>query len=195
MGTVLYRTDKITFKTALEEAVENGVDLSHGDFRGQKLYGAKLDGIMAPGASLWGTDCRFIDMSGADLRNADMRNIDFKDACLAGSNFMDANFSGSYFMGTILQKTNLEGSIFTCPSLFGCDLAAASNLHRAIYCHRGEVNIALKTAPLVINGLSQRMVIFDDIILWGHELVEKHAANQAFNEAVERVKSTMARCL
>lgn len=194
-GSILYKSNKISFKTALEEAVEGGVDLSHGDFRGQKLYQARLDGIMAPGACLWGADCRGADMAGADLRDADLRNIDFKDGCLAESDLDGANLSGSHFSNTILRDTNLEGTIFSCPSLFSCDLREAANLHRAVYCHRGEINIPLQKALVVIHGLSRRMVIFGESILWGDEMFSKITANEEFVGDLKDMKATIDRFL
>jgi hypothetical protein len=194
-GSILYKSNKISFKTALEEAVERGVDLSHGDFRGQKLYQANLDGIMAPGACLWGADCRGADMAGADLRDADLRNIDFKECCLAQSDLVGANLSGSYFNNTVLRAANLEGTIFSCPSLFSCDLGEAANLHRAVYCHRGEISISLHKAPVVIHGLNRCVVIFGESVLWGSEMLQNAAANGDFAQDLSSLRATIDRFL
>ncbi len=192
-GSILYQSRKITFKTALEDAVAGGVDLSHGDFRGQKLYQARLDGIMAPGACFWGADCRGADMTGCDLRDADLRGVDLKDACLAESNLASVNFSGAYFNSTILRQCNMESTIFSCPSLFSCDLAEVQRLDHAIYCHRGEIDLPLDPAPVVINGLSRRMILFGHTILWGDVVMSSATASNDLRQDFERIKATIDR--
>jgi uncharacterized protein YjbI with pentapeptide repeats len=193
LGSEIFKSNSISFKRTVEEAVKVGVNLSHADFRGQKFYNAKLDGILAPGACFWGADCRYIDMSGADLRNADLRNVNFKEACIAGSNLSDANLSGSYFTGAILHEANLEGTIFSCPSIFTCDLQNAANLNRSIYCHRGEHNVPLHKPPIVVNGLSHRMVLFQDAVLHGHELFTLPNARKTFVKEFQVMRSTIKR--
>lgn len=194
MGKVIYETKATTFKKAVEEAVSKNVDLSHADFRRQKFYRAKLDGIIAPGATLWGADCRHADMSGADFRGADLRNTNLQDSCLAETSFCDANFSGAFFSNTILRGANLEGTIFSCSSILGCDLQTASNLHRAVYCHRGEINIPLQPPPVIIHGLKNRMAIFEKDILWGDVVIDLPAALKIFLGHIKRHRATMNSC-
>lgn len=195
-GSILYKSDKISFKAALEQAVKRGVDLSHGDFRGQKLYRAHLDGIIAPGACLWGSDCRGADMAGADLRDADLRNINFKDACLAESNLEGANLSGSFFNNTIFRGTNMGSIIFSCPSLFSCDLEEAFNFHHAIYCHKGECDIVLDHAPITVRGLRRgRIIIMGDYFLWQGDLFKNTAANDDLTQEFRMLKTTIDRFL
>lgn len=194
-GSILYKSQKNTFKLSLEDAVINKVDLSHGDFRGEKLYGANLEGLLAPGACFWGADCRNVDLAGADLRDADLRNIDFKDACLAEANLAGANLSGSYFCNTILRCANLSNTLITCPSFFSCDLRDVDSIKAAVYCHRGEQDISLGTSPVVITGLSSRMVFFDDTVLWRDKILRTDFSQDDFLEDIKELKHALRRFL
>lgn len=194
-GDVLYKSQKISFRTALEEAVKSGINLSHGDFRGQKLYQAQLDGILAPGACFWGADCRGVDMAGGDLRDADLRMVDLKDACLAESNLGGANLSGTYLNNTILRQCNMAGTTFSCPSLFDCDLTEVHSFHRAIYCHRGEIDVPLSPLPFVISGTGSKIVLFQNMMLQGNTIIKPGHANDDMRRELTVVKSTIDRFL
>ncbi len=71
-GETLFDSDKDTIKASLEEAVENGADLSGASLSGASLSGANLSGANLYGANLSGADLDGADLDGADLDGASL---------------------------------------------------------------------------------------------------------------------------
>jgi len=181
----------------LEQAVERGVDLSHANLRRARLNGANLDGMVAVGACFWGADLAYTDLSGCNLKDADLRNTDLKDSCLAESNLAGSNLQGAYFSGTILRQCNMEDVVLSCPSFFTCDLNEVKNFSGALYRHKGELDITFEQTPIVINGLSRRLVALGNVILWGEQALVAPQLPPKFVQDCRLIKTTidtMAAC-
>lgn len=162
-GDTLYKSSYITIKESVEEAVSEGVVLNNINLRGTKLCGARLDMAKMDGACLWGADLTGANMSDGSFKGADFRTAILKDTCLADSVCTDANFHGAYFSKTLFNGTELSTTRFSCPSLFSCDLTQVQSLKNAIFSHQ----------PIVIHGLSQRVVIMDEDLLIGTQRLSK----------------------
>lgn len=170
-GAILYQSSKRTLKAALEEAAGNGIVLRNADLRRARLVRARLDGLKAPGACFWGSVLDGADMAGADLRGCDLRNTDLKNTCLAESNCQKADFSGAIFGNTILRQCDVRLAVFSSPALFDCDLGEIKNIEKALYRHKGEIDLPIVRNPFVLKGLSRDIVVLGNVILWGDSLV------------------------
>ncbi len=169
-GKVLfYSTDK-TLKSTIEAAVQEGVDLSYANLRSAKLKGAALDGLKAQGACFWGADLTGADVGLADLRACDLRAVEMKNTCLAETNLSGADLRGAYFEGCLLEGAVFDDVRLSCPSFWNCGLQNLKSFKGLIYVHEGDVEIPIKSNPLVIHGLNQNLVLLEEYFLWGREL-------------------------
>ncbi len=173
-GKVIAHSDQKTLRRALEYSVSQGMDLSSADFRGTKLARASLDGMRAQGACFWGADLEGCDLGLADLRMADMRRASLKDCCLAESDLTGADLRGAFFSNTLFEGSILDGVKISCPSIWSCDLQNVSSMRGLVYSHKGEVDITLGRPPIVIRGLSQRLVLLPGFCLWGSGIYPVH---------------------
>ena len=106
-GEVLFESDKITLKEAVEEAVSRNVDLRDaylGDaylrdacLGGANLIGAYLRDACLGDANLVGADLGGADLGGANLEGADLRGADLRGANLEGADLRDADLKGADF--------------------------------------------------------------------------------------------------
>jgi uncharacterized protein YjbI with pentapeptide repeats len=168
-GETLFKSSHITIKEAVEEAVAEGVCLKSINLRKAKLEGAQIDMAKMPGACFWGADLTSADMSDGCFDEADFRTATLKDSCLSEGSFIGANFHGAHCSQMLIDGTNFSNTRFSCPSIFSCDLGSVSDLGGAIYSHHGEVDCLLSSAPIIIRGLDQPVVIMGQDILIGSE--------------------------
>lgn len=166
-GETLFKSSHITIREAVEEAVAEGVCLKGINLRKAKLQGAQLDMAKMTDACFWGADLTSADMSDGCFDSADFRTAILKDACLAEGSFIDVNFHGAHCSQMIIDGADFSNTRFSCPSIFSCDLGGVSCLEGAIYSHHGEVDCALSSAPIIIKGLNQPVVIMRRDILIG----------------------------
>jgi uncharacterized protein YjbI with pentapeptide repeats len=88
-GIVIYSSTKTNYKDVLEEAIENGANLS-----GANLRGADLRGVNLYGANLSEADLRGADLSEADLSEASLHEADLRRTNLRGAELQNAKFCG-----------------------------------------------------------------------------------------------------
>ena len=192
-GKILFQSTHRTMKTTLEEAVQQGVDLSGADLRKAKLSFASLDGMKARGASFWAADLMGADIGLADLRGADMRCTDLKDTCLAETDMSGANLHGAYFCSTLLEETVLDSVAVSCPSFWDCNLQSVKSFDGFVYSHLGEKNVILHSTPIVIRGFKKHFVLLGEYCLYGTKLFKAATHNNVLQEAVFALKTTMDR--
>lgn len=166
-NATIIETSHRTMRGTLEYCAAHGINLARADLRKARLCHASLDGLEARGASFWGADFTGTDMGFADLRGADLRRASFKDACLAETDLSGADLQGAYFAGTILEGASLAGAAVSCPTIWDCDLEAASSIKGLVYNHLGETAIALTAPPLIVRGLRKRLVLAGGFCFWG----------------------------
>ena len=168
-GETLFKSSHVTIKEAVEEAVAEGGRLDGINLRKAKLQGAKFDMAKMSGACFWGADLTGADMRDGCFDDADFRTTILKDACLSEGSFIDTNFHGAHCSQMLIDGVNFSNARFSCPSIFSCDLSSVSHLDGAIYSHHGEVDCPLSSAPIIIKGLNQPVVIMEKDILIGAE--------------------------
>lgn len=165
-GKTIYRSLCRTVRSALEEGVAKGVDFSGADLRKAALHGACLDGIVAAGADFWAADLTGSDIGLADLRGADLRCALLKDVCLAESNLAGADMAGAFFSGTLLDGAVLDSIRVSCPSFWDLDLSAVRSALGAVYCHKGEEDIAVQPDFCTLRIAGERIVLNGGACLW-----------------------------
>jgi len=103
-GEIIFESEKTTWKEVVEEAKNNGADLSGADLRGANLRGADLCEANLRGADLSGANLSGADLSGADLRGANLRGANLCGANLCGANLRGAELCNAKFYGKGGQK-------------------------------------------------------------------------------------------
>jgi hypothetical protein len=170
-GHVLFEDGAKTIRRSLESAALQQIPLQDGSLRRTRARRAQLDDICAPYADFWGSDFTGADLAGANLEGADLRLCQFQNACLAQADLRGADLMGAYFGGAVVDGCQLEGAIFSCPSLFSCDLMLTPGIKGAIYCHRGEQEVVLQDIPITITSRLGRLVFLDPYVLYAGALI------------------------
>ena len=83
---IIYTTNAPDLKSAVEQAVKEGVNLSGAD-----LYEANLSGANLSGSNLSGADLSGADLSGADLSRAYLFGANLSGADLSGAKGINKN--------------------------------------------------------------------------------------------------------
>jgi len=95
------------------------------DFRGAKMDGANVAGLVAQGADFTGAQLRHADMDSSNLHLANMRSASLNDATLR-----EANLTRADLRETHLRQSNLLAAKLTRAQAMGSDFAGAY-LHSA----------------------------------------------------------------
>lgn len=168
-GETLFKSSHVTVKESVEEAVSEGVCLDGINLRKAKLSGAQLDMAKMKNACFWGADLTGADMSDGCFDGADFRTAILKDSCVSEASFIHSNFHGAYCSQMLVAGADFKKALFSCPSIFSCDLEATACLKGAVYSHHGEIDCPLSHAPIIIKGLKQPVVIMGQDILIGSD--------------------------
>ncbi len=192
-GKKLFETRHKTVKNTLEEVVERNIDLSYADLRNCKITDASLDGMIAPGASFWGTDFGGSDIGYAILHGADLRCANLSDCCFAHSNLTGANMNGAQFSRTIVEGAVLDRARVSCPSFWECDLQTAQSMIGLVYSHLGEDEIALEKPPVIIKGMGSPFVLHGDTCLWGSVFFNGKDMPPVLYESLSSICATIER--
>lgn len=164
---MIYEAPFRTIKRTAEQAIKEGVNLSFADFRKADLRKAQLDGAILNGACFWGADLSGADISGAYMHGCDLRLAQCMETCFAESIITASDCRGASFSKTIFTGCDLSGSHFSCPTFLHQDLAGSHRLKNCTYLHSGEETCILSRPPVVINGLTERIIILDRQIIIG----------------------------
>lgn len=197
-GKILVETGHKSMRQTLEWCAREGVDLSGADLRKAKLSHASLDGLMVRDACLWGVDLTSSDIGFSDIREADLRCAMLKDTCLAESDLTGADLRGAYFSSTILDDARFDRALVSCPSFWDCDLQNMRSMEALVYSHLGEESLTPSAFPVVVKGLSRRLVLLGSHGIWGNELYKAGdwplEAQRALFKAKALIEKTMSGC-
>ena len=94
---VIFETEAVSMKAAIEHAIEKTIDLY-----GANLYGADLRSANLYGANLRSADLRSANLCGADLCGANLRSADLRSANLCSADLRSANLYGANLCGADL---------------------------------------------------------------------------------------------
>jgi uncharacterized protein YjbI with pentapeptide repeats len=108
-GSIIFESEKTTYKEAVVEAKTNGVSMRDADLRGADLSGADLSGAYLRSANLRDADLRDADLRGAYLRSANLRGADLRDADLSGADLSGADLRDAYLRDAELNYAKFYG--------------------------------------------------------------------------------------
>ena len=135
---VIYTSNKPTFKEAIEEAVENKVNLGKANLRNADLCEVNLSGANLYEANLFG----------ADLCGADLSKANLSEALLCRADLSRANLNEALLCGA-----DLSGALF-----YKADLSSA-NLGRArFYGRGGKIKLTKEQVPVFLEALGFEIV-------------------------------------
>ena len=103
-GSIIFESEKTTWKEAVEEAKNSGADLREANLSGADLYRADLRGADLYRADLREADLREADLSGANLREADLSEADLCEADLREAELYNAKFYGKGGTGKLKKS-------------------------------------------------------------------------------------------
>jgi uncharacterized protein YjbI with pentapeptide repeats len=106
-GEVVVEGEFESIRSALEVAVEQGVNLGRTQLSGAHLVGADLRGANLRGARLRDASLNGVNLSHANLRAADLRDANFSDADLSGAKLRRARLDGAIISERQLRSANL----------------------------------------------------------------------------------------
>ena len=126
----LYENQAHDFKSCLEQAIANKVDVTGADFRFQDLSNANLDG-----ASLNFCDFRDSNLSGANLSECHLRHVNFSGAtlcntCMAYSYLSKVCFDGAAFGATDIAYSSMIDCYFSTLSCFSLNFFLCEKIER-----------------------------------------------------------------
>jgi hypothetical protein len=108
-GKVVFSVEAISFKIAVELAVNAGADLSGADLYGAYLCRADMSGADLSRADMSGAYLAGAYLAGINLAGADLSGVDLSRADLAGADLSGANLAGACLSGADLSGANLAG--------------------------------------------------------------------------------------
>lgn len=169
-GQEIYKDGQITIRRTLEAAVSKGVLLRSANLRRANIRFSLLDGLRAEGACFWNAKMNGADIADAYLPAADFRGACLEDVCLAGADLSGADFTGAFFKNTLLEGAKVHGALFGGGSIFDNDLSGVRGIDQAFYVCEDGYKIEFLRGPVIIHGLSKRLVLIGGHILWGAKL-------------------------
>ena len=107
-GAIQFQSTKTTYKEAVREAIDRGVNLSEADLSETDLCGADLSETNLCKANLCGADLSGTNLSETDLSEANLRGADLSEADLSGTELQNAKFYGKTSNPQILKKNQLD---------------------------------------------------------------------------------------
>jgi len=119
-------------KAAIQEEVDlSNQNLRGQDFSGQDLAGANLNGADLTEARLVSTHLAAARLVKATLRDANLgtavlTGADLTDADLTGASLLGTDLRGAHFIGTRLRRARLLGAALDAGSLISADVAGAA---------------------------------------------------------------------
>jgi uncharacterized protein YjbI with pentapeptide repeats len=151
-----------TIKTTVEEAVKQGVNLTHAILNGAVLNGAVLNGAILNGAilmgailysaNLYGATLTGANLYGANLTGANLTGTDLTGTDLTGANLYGANLYGANLTDTDLTDTDLTDAKLSRANLIGAYLTRA-NLDGEILSSKTPISLTnLKWPVLITDG-------------------------------------------
>jgi len=166
----------------IEDAVHQQMNLDYVDLRGVNLMNADLDEgqlnhARFDGANLTGANLSAAKLEGACFRNATLYNTCFCEAQLCGAQFFGASFGATDVAWADLSKT-----CFDTLSALDLQFADALLMQSALFYDRTGAICHLTHPPVVIKGLQNVVVLFDDYMKVG-SVVLPYASWVEMNES------------
>lgn len=161
-----------SFQACLRQAIADNVKLHHADLSRRNLTNLTLDG-----ADLTHADFSHSNLTGANLSETQLRHANFYDAdlyntCFAFSDLRNCDFKNASFGATDIAGCDISNSTFSSLSCFTLDFALAKKMNACRFINPDGSIAAMARPPIVIRGLSPRLVVLmDRHMKIGHDIV------------------------
>lgn len=173
-GQTVFKGQFSTYKSCLEMAITDNVNLNNIDLKHQNLMGANLDGA----------DFSRCDFSHANLTNANLSETNISDSifhhtdlyntCLAESTLQNCDFRDTNFGATHIYDSDLSGSHFSSLSCFSLPFMEAKTMDECLFWTAHKEKVFMTSPPVVIRGISPHPIIFlDDKIITENGLFDR----------------------
>jgi uncharacterized protein YjbI with pentapeptide repeats len=161
-GKTLYEGTFSSFKSCLEQAVCDRVNLSGADLKNLNLTNACLDDSLLTGADFSGSNLAGANLSEAHLRGAQFCGSDLYNTCFSYADAKSCDFTDASFGATDISGTDLSNSIFSTLSCFTLDYAGAAGIRNCRFSNDAGQTFFWSRPPVVIRGLGQKIIVFTD---------------------------------
>lgn len=167
-GDTLFSGRFPDFRSCVEHAISDGVSLRNADLSHSNLLNAQLDGgdfreAVFINCNLSGVNASECRMDGARFNAATLYGAVFCESSLNNAIFKDASFGA-----TDIYRASLENCVFSTLSAFTLNFSDASTLYGSYFINPCGTICAMSHAPLVIDGLQQKIIFMDNDIKIGH---------------------------
>ena len=159
-AAALYEGAFESFVHCLEQAVREGIDLSHADLRNRNLANACLDDGLLEGADFSNSNLTGANLSEANLRGASFYGTDLYNACMACADLSHCNFEDASFGATDISGSDISFSRFSTLSCFTLDFNAAQRLEKCSFTDEGQTLLSWSAPPVVVRGLGRKILVF-----------------------------------
>jgi len=185
-----------TIKEALETAAAQKINLGFCDLRNLNLSHVNLDNVVMEGAIFSGSNLHGANLSEGCFDGADFSSCDVTNACFAASSLERCNFYGASFSVTDFTDAIVTRCQFSCPSVFSTQFSRCSYFSNCYYIHDHNEYCLMRSVPVVIQGLPKEIVIMDDVVKIGHDIICKCKLNDHDSFHLQKLwGSDMARFL
>ncbi|MGN7438760.1 MAG: pentapeptide repeat-containing protein [Alcanivorax sp.] len=172
----LFEGTYTSFKSCIEDAVKQGVELCYADLRHQNMASVNLDGATLTNVTFTGSNLMGANLSEANLDQSTFHNCDMHNACLSFSNLNSCDFRGTLFGGTLVNDTTMKNAEFSTLSCFDLDFFSVLTMEGCTFVWETEECFDMSQPPIVIKGLLNTPVIIMDhhIKVGSHTLSKAH---------------------
>ena len=160
------------FKTCLETAISNKINLHYADLSAQNLTNANLDdGVLSH------ADFSKTNLSGANLSETYCKGANFSESslfntCFAYSNLNNCNFTDAEFGATDIIGSIIDGATFSTLSAFTLNFTTTRQMKDCHFITEHGEHIEFSEPPITIQGLSkQPTMIIGDKTFEGHKRI------------------------
>lgn len=169
---ILFKGMFQNFKSCVETAISENVNLAHADFRHQDLTNIMLDDAVLSETNFTGSNLTGANLSESSLRSCIFENTALFNTCFAYSDLQSSNFRGASFGGTDITGTNISFSAFSTLSWTNLDFTQARLMKDCTF-QIDDCTRTLSYPPIVIKGLTRKpFVLMKDVLCHGNEKIE-----------------------
>ncbi|MAS87746.1 MAG: hypothetical protein CMH30_07215 [Micavibrio sp.] len=153
-----------SFKEAVEQAIKDYVPLDFADFSNQCLGMANLDGGSFRFAKFHNTQMHSANLSECNFEGAQFNHCILDNSFLCESTLNNAVFINNGMSGCDVAASNLKSTIFSGYSSLSLNFRDSDAIEDCIYYDQNKNTCLFSQAPIVIYGLSKRLVCFNNLV-------------------------------
>lgn len=174
------------WKTTLEAAIKENIDLSGANLRGRNLAGGQYDGVRLRGADLSGANLLDSNLSECDLRDADLSGACLSAACLcesdlSGADLAFARLGDADIHHALFRETSFEGA-----SWMSLPFGEAAEIRECTAVINDGLRLRFSGPPKVIRGFEKPILILDQAIVIGEKVLALNALSHRERTAIFR---------